>query len=121
MTGQDRRDRQLADLGVDRAEDRRGAHDDVVGGERDEGSTAHGVVGHVHRDLGRVGGQRGSDLLGGEDEPAGGVQDQLDGHRLVGHLDGPDDRLGVVDVDVAAKGDAEEGEALAAVDQGDDP
>ncbi len=71
MTGQDRRDRQLADLGVDRAEDRRGAHDDVVGGERDEGSTAHGVVGHVHRDLGRVGGQRGSDLLAARTSPPG--------------------------------------------------
>lgn len=84
-------------------------------------AAGHGVVGDVDGHGRRVGGEGGGDLLGGQDQATRGVQHQVDGDVVVGHLDGPDHGFGVVDVDVAAEGDAEEGEALPAVDEGDDP
>jgi hypothetical protein len=59
------------------------------------------------------------DLLGGEHEASGRVQEEVD--RRVGrrHPDGAEDRLRVVDVDVAVERDAEHAYGLLAVDHGD--
>jgi hypothetical protein len=46
------------------------------------------------------------------------VDDDVDRDACVGELDGANDRLGVVHVDVASEGQAEEGEGLLSVDEG---
>jgi hypothetical protein len=66
-----------------------------------------------------MGGEGAGDLLGGQHQSAGGVQDQVDRHLPAGHLDRPDERLGVLDVDVAAEGDPKDRQPLTAVDEGD--
>jgi hypothetical protein len=73
----------------------------------------------VDGDWSGVVGDGGGDLFGGKDQPARGVQDQVDRDGGGAHLDGADEGFGVVDVDVAAEGDAKEREVLAAVDEGD--
>jgi hypothetical protein len=65
-----------------------------------------------------MGDESGCDLLGRQDQAAGRVQDKVERDVRRGHLDDADDRLGVVDVDEPAEGDAEEGEAPTAVDEG---
>jgi hypothetical protein len=106
-SGQDGRDREVTDLGVDGPEHGRRRHHDAVGGERDQRAAAHRVVRHVHGDLPLVVGKGGGDLLGGQHQAARRVQHEIEGD--------------VVDVDEAAERDAEEREALAAVDEGDRP
>jgi len=49
------------------------------------------------------------------------MQDHIDGHVLVRHLDGPQDRLGIVDVDIAHQRETEQAQCFLPVDQRDDP
>jgi hypothetical protein len=64
-------------------------------------------------------GEGGRDLLGGQHQPARGVQHQVDRYLPASELDRADDGLGVVDVEVAAERDREDREPFAAVDQSD--
>jgi hypothetical protein len=112
--------RQVAELRVDRAEHGGPVHHDFVCGKRDERPAGHGVVGDEHRHLPRVGADRVRDLLRGEDQAAGRVQQQVDG-GVGRHLpDRPQDCLRVVDVDEAVEGDAEYPDGLLAMDHRDD-
>jgi hypothetical protein len=62
----------------------------------------------------------GRDLLGGEDEAAGRVEDHLDRPVRRGVADRAEDALGVVDVDVADDREAEQRHRLLPVDERDD-
>ena len=110
----------VAQLRVDRAEHGVGVHEDGVGGEGHEGAARHGVVRHQHRHLALVPLEGVGDLVRGQHQAAGGVQDEVDGHVRRRHADGPQHLLRVLDVDVAAERKAEEPDALLAVDHGDD-
>ena len=68
----------VAELRVDRAEHGGVVHDDLVGGESDQRPAGHRVVRDEHGHLPRVRAHGVRDLLGGEDEPAGRVQEQVD-------------------------------------------
>ena len=111
---------QAAELGIDRAEHGVAVHEDLVGGQRHERAARHGVVGHHHGDPAAVPLEGVGDLVGGQHEPAGRVQDQVDRHLVGSQADGAQHLLGVVDVDHAAEGDAEEPHRLLPVDHGHD-
>ena len=53
--------------------------------------------------------------------PPGSVKDQVDWDVRVGHVDGAEHLLRVVDVDVAEDGEAQQAHRLLTVDQQDDP
>jgi hypothetical protein len=112
--------RHVAELRVDRAEHGGLVHDDLVCGKCDERPARHGVVGNEHRHLPRVGADRVRDLLRGEDQAAGCVQEQVDG-GVGRHLpDHAQDSFRVVDVDEAVEGDAQNPHGLLAMDHCDD-
>ena len=71
---QDRRRGHRANLRIDRPEHRVLAHHDLVGGERDQRSARHGVVGHEHRHLARVPRESARDLRGWQSQAAGRVE-----------------------------------------------
>jgi hypothetical protein len=109
-----------ADLRVDRPQHGELAHHDLVGGQRDQRAARHGIDRHVDRHLGRVRLHRAGDLHGRQHQPARRVQDEVDGHVGWRFLDGGDDGLGVLQVDVAPDREAEQSRLLLAVDHGDD-
>lgn len=65
--------------------------------------------------------ERHRDLLRGEDEAPGGVDNEVDRHLRRGEPDRPENLLRVVDVNVAIERDTEKRNPLLAVDEGDDP
>jgi len=112
---------EAADLGVDGAQHGVGIHHHLVGRQGQQGAARHGIVGDEDRHLALPVDQGVRDLLGGQHQPPGRVEDEVDGHVGWRQLDGPQDLLGVVDVDVASQRDAQQRHLLLAVDQGDDP
>ncbi len=60
-------------------------------------------------------------LLRGQHQAARRVQDDIYGYGIIRHLDGPDDLLRILDVDVAHEGKAEEAQGLLTVYESDDP
>ena len=70
---------QAAELRIDGTEHGVAVHDDLVGGQGDQRAAGHGVVRHEDGDPSAMAAQRVGDLVGGEHEPAGRVQDQVDG------------------------------------------
>src|SRR2546425_1581136 len=64
--------------------------------------------------------ERESDLFRGEDQPSRGVQNDVNRHILVGQLNGAEDGLRVLDVDVANQGKSQQAQSLLAMDQRDD-
>ena len=94
-------------------------HDDLVGRQRDQRAARHGVVRHEHRDLRLVLADRPGDLHGREHEPARRVQDDVERHVVVRHLDCAQNILGVVDVDVAHEREAQQPHGLLPVHQQD--
>ena len=113
--------RVFAELRIDRPQHGVVVHDDLVRGQGDERAAGHGVVGHEDRHLGLVGLDGPGDLQAGQHQAARRVQHQVDGHVVVGQVDGADDFFGVVDIDVAENGEAEEAHRLLPVDEQDDP
>ena len=77
------------------------AHDDLVGRERDQRAARHGVMGYEDRDLGLVIADRPRDLRRREHQSARRMEDDIEGDIVVRHLDGAQNVLGIVDVDVA--------------------
>src|SRR5581483_1319519 len=55
--------------------------------------------------------------LGRQHEPAGGMQDEVDRHRRVGELDGPQHLFGILDVDVPGDGKPKDAHRLLPVDE----
>jgi hypothetical protein len=94
-------------------------HHDLVGGERDEGAPRHRVVRDEHGHPARVIAEGARDLLRGQHQPAGRVEDDVDGELGRRQPDSPQHLLGVLDVDVADDGKPEEAHRLFAVDQRD--
>jgi hypothetical protein len=64
------------------------AHRDLVGGQRDQRSARHRVVGHEDRDLGLVTTDRSGNLRCGEDQPPWRVKNDVQGNIVVGHMYG---------------------------------
>ncbi len=116
---EDRAGRVLAELRVERTEDRVVIHHDLVGREGDERAAGHGVVRDEDGHFAGMAEEGHGDLLGGDDEATGRVEDDVEGHVLGRHADGAEDILGVVDVDVAHEGEAEDRHRLLAVNEGD--
>jgi hypothetical protein len=98
-----------------------GIHHDLVGRKGNERPAAHGVVGNEHRNLTGMAFEGTRDLFRSEHEATGRVEDEVDGHIRWGHADGPEDLLGVLNVDVSGKGDAPKRHGFLAMDEGDDP
>src|SRR5579875_3292975 len=118
---QDRRRGILPQLGIHRPQDGVFGHDDLVGRQGDQRAAAHRVVRDEYRNPCWVAGQGVGDLLGGQDQTAGRMQDEVDRHRWIGQLDRPQDLLRVVNIDVAGDREAKQAHGLLAVDQADDP
>jgi len=116
----ERRRRHVSELRVDGPENGGLVHEDLVGRESDESPARHGVVGDEDGHLPGMGADGIGDLLGSEHEPARGVQEQVDRALVGGLADRTQDRLGVVDVDEAVEGNAEDAHRLLPVDHGDD-
>ena len=111
----------LSELGIDGPQHRMFAHHDLVGGQRNQSTARHGVVGHVDGAFGGVLLDRTGDLQGRQHEPARGMEHDVERHVAVGHLDRPQHRLGIVDVDVAHHRKAQKPHRLLAVDEEDHP
>jgi hypothetical protein len=92
-------------LRIHGTDDRVLAHDDLVGSEADQRSAGHRVVRHDRRHLAFVLVNRARDLKRGQHQPAGRVEHNVDRHRGVGEVDGSQDGLGVVHVDVPHQGE----------------
>jgi len=75
-------------------------------------SARHGVVRDEDGDLGLVIADRLRDLQCSQHQPARCVQDEVEWHVFVGHLDGAKNLFRVVDVDVARNRKAEEPHGL---------
>jgi predicted phosphoribosyltransferase len=76
------------------------------------------VVEYGH--LGPVVADSAGDLRSREDEPSWGVQNEVQGHILIGYLDRAQDLLGVIDVNVADEGKAQQPHRLLTVHEQDD-
>jgi len=76
------------------------AHDDFVGCKRDQRAARHGHSGAQDRDLSLVFTNRLRDLQRCEYKAARRVQDEIERYVLVRHLDGAQNILGIVYVDV---------------------
>ena len=97
------------------------AHDDFIRGQGDEGAPGHGVVGDKHGDLAFMLLQGPGDLGGGEHQAARGMEHQVNGHVVAGEVNGPEDFLGVINVDVTENGKAQQSHGFLAVDQENHP
>ncbi len=118
---QDGGGRELPDLGVNRTENRVFIHHDLRGGQRDQGSAAHGEVGNEHCDGSLPVRQGMGDLHGGQNKPPRRMNDEVDRGFGIGHLDRTQDLLGVLNVDVAKNGKTEKVHRLLPVDEGNGP
>jgi hypothetical protein len=96
-------------------------HDDLVGGQRQQGTAGHGVVRDEGSDLGGVARQRPRDLQRGQRQTTGRVQDQVDRLFRRGLVDRPHHFFGILDIDVAHERDAEQAHAFLAMHQQDNP
>jgi len=118
---QDRRRWILAELGVYGAKYRAGRHEDFVRGHSDQGASGHGIVrdhrGHAPDPVA----QRLRDLIRREDEPARRMENHVDGHVWGRQPNGSQHLLGVLNVDVAQDGKAEETHGLLPMDHRDHP
>ena len=117
---QDRGRGKFPDLRVDGAQDRVLVHDDLRGGQGDQGSARHREMRNEDRDGSLPVRQGVGDLGGGQDQSPGCMDDEVDRGFRVGHLDGPEDFLGIFDVDVPKDRKTEKGHRLLTVHQGDD-
>ena len=108
-----------AELGVDGPEGGVRVQHDLVGGQGDQRTAAHRVVGHDGGHVSVVVCQRRCDLACRDDHPARGVEDDLDRPAGGCLVDGAQDALGVVDVYVAHEREPEQRQRLLAVDEGD--
>jgi hypothetical protein len=113
------RRRKVTQLRVDGSEHAGLVHEDLVRGERDQRAARHGVVRNEDGDLPGVRAYGVRDLLGCEHEPAGRMEEQVDRALRRCLPDRPQNRLGVVDVDEAVEGDAEDPDGLLTMDHGD--
>jgi hypothetical protein len=95
-------------LRIDSAEDGVLAHDDFVGRERNKRASRHRVMRHEDGDLGFVVANGLRDLERRQNQPARGVKNHVERHLVVRHLDGAQDFLGVIDVDVARERESQE-------------
>jgi hypothetical protein len=76
---------------------------------------------HEHRHLGLLLPDGVGDLHGGHYQTAGGVEDEVEGHVVIGHVNGAQDRLRIVEVDAARQRKAEEPHGFLPLDQEDHP
>ncbi len=117
----DARCRQAGDLRVDRPQHRELAEHDLVGGERDERAAGHGVDGNVDRHLARMRLDGTRDLHRRQHQAAGCMQDEIDRPLRRRLLDGGNDGLRILEIDVAGHGKSKQAALLLAMDHGDDP
>src|SRR5512142_345104 len=92
----------------------------MIRGKGKQGPAAHGIVGDEDGYGCLMADQRVRNLLGGEDEPARRVQDDIDRGIGRGQADGPEDLLRVFDIDIAGKRESKERERFLPVDEGDE-
>src|SRR5882757_7751583 len=97
------------------------AHYDFVGGERDQRAARHGVVGHKDRDLALVLTDSLRDLQRGQDETARRVENEVEWHIGIRHLDRTQNVFGIIDVDVAGNRKTEKPHGLLPMHQQDYP
>src|SRR6202045_4338745 len=97
------------------------AHDDFVGGERDQRAAGHGVVGHKHRNLGLVLTDRLGDLQRRQYQTPRSVEDEVERYLGIRQLNGAQNLFGIIDVDVARDGKSEEPHGLLPMHQQDHP
>src|SRR5262245_51524653 len=105
---------------VDGAQHRELAEHYLVGRQGNERPARHSVNGHIDGYLRRMCFHRAGDLHCRENQTARRVQDEIDGHVPGRLLDCGDDRLCILEVDVARLCEAEEAALLLTMNHGDD-
>ena len=111
----------MADLRIDRTQDRVAVHDDLLGRQSDERAARHGIVRHKHRYLRRMLAQGPGNLCCRQGQAAGCVQNEIDRHILLRHSDRPQNRFGIFDADIAQQGKIQQPHGLLPVHQQNDP
>ena len=111
---------QLAKLRIDGSQHGVFAHHDLVGSECDQRATGHRVMWHEHCDLALVSLNGAGNLGCRKHKAARRMQHDVERHLVVGHLDCAQYFFGVVDVDVAHQGKAQQVHRLLSMDQQDD-
>src|SRR6266403_3347564 len=98
---QNRSRRVLTELWVDWSQDSMLAHNDLIGGERDQCTARHGIVRHEHSDLAFMFEYRARDLGRCQDQASRSVQHQIQRNFWVRQMNRTKDLFTVVNVDVA--------------------
>ena len=95
------------------------AHNDLVGGERDQCAARHGIVRHERSDLAFMFEYRARDLGRCQDQPSGGVEHQIQWNFRIRQMNRTEDLFTVVDVDVAKQRKTQEAHCLLSMYQQD--
>src|SRR5919106_1823538 len=91
--------RKVPQLRVDWTEHRVYVHDNLVSGQRDQGSSRHGIVRHKDGGLCRVTFDRLRDLGGGKDKATGRMDDEVDRRIWVSEPNGPENFFRIFYID----------------------
>ncbi len=113
--------RPVAKLGIDRPEHRVVAHGDLVGRQGDQRAARHRIVWDKHRDLPPVVANRPGNLQRREHQAAGRLEDQVEGHLGIGHVNRADHVFRILDVDIADDRETQQAHRLLAMHQEDHP